>query len=78
MISAIATPTTTALQQTIRQNPIGLSSIVQVQPRFGAGHDIFSDAPYRCQAKKSEYHGLECRGHVRISATVGWIGPQPS
>jgi hypothetical protein len=36
MISAIATPTITALQQTIGQNPIGLSSIVRVQPRLVA------------------------------------------
>jgi hypothetical protein len=74
MISAIAKPTTAALKQTIRPNPIGLSSIVQVQPRLvaGAGHDVFSDTPDRRQAQKSEYDRLDRGRHVPGPGT-GWL-----
>jgi hypothetical protein len=49
--------TKAALAETIRQNPIGLSSIVQ-SPAAGTRPDVVPDGPDRDQAQNSE-HGCE-------------------
>jgi hypothetical protein len=54
-ISAIATPTTTTLKDAIGQKPIGLLSMVQVQPRLVALPELSPlDAPDRQQAENPE------------------------